>query len=89
MMLDQDLSRYRLTRAISDEGLLRTCDMLTMPMRVLVPLAEDAAASSANPGYEAHTVEAPNVVPQMQGHWPGRTRSEACGERNSHDALMT
>lgn len=26
LMLDQDLSRYRLTRAISDEGLLRICD---------------------------------------------------------------
>lgn len=38
MMLDQDLSRYRLTRAISDEGLLRTCDMLSMPMRVSLPL---------------------------------------------------
>lgn len=41
-MLDQDLSRYRLTRAISDEGLLRTCDMLTMPMRVFLPLAGGA-----------------------------------------------
>lgn len=42
LMLDQDLSRYRLTRAISDEGLLRTCDMLTMPMRVFLPLAGGA-----------------------------------------------
>uniref|UniRef100_A0ACC2I0S6 Uncharacterized protein n=1 Tax=Boeremia exigua TaxID=749465 RepID=A0ACC2I0S6_9PLEO len=34
LMLDQDPSRFRHTRAISDEGLLRTCDMLAMPMRV-------------------------------------------------------
>lgn len=39
MMLNRDLSRYRLSRAISDEGALRTCDMLTMSERVFLPLA--------------------------------------------------
>jgi len=48
-MLDGDPSRYRLTRAISDEGLLRSCNMLTMPMRVFCRWSCAAAGPRPQP----------------------------------------
>jgi hypothetical protein len=68
-MLDQDLSRYRLTRVISDEGLLGTCDMLTMPMRVFLPWLEVRRSQFRSLRCKAHTVERPDAARQM----PGRT----------------